>query len=218
MTDIGELRKFLNAIDSILGGTSDYDTFEFDMDNFLAIKDFTVILASRVLETTLADMIEDLLDPADSLFGFIKTPDNGYQWYYHATSDAAGLTGEVRRGEYVLTETTFQYSDLAGFLDAIKFMNEANLYYDDIDAYAIADSVDDDTDSLASALWDYSRIMRGSIATMLNEAIKRAIDGVSLPGFIVVPDYDDEDFDSKEKVVDKLKDFAYFINLVKEYS
>jgi hypothetical protein len=217
LTDIGELRKFLNAIDYILGGTSDYDTFEFDMDNFLAIEDFTVILASRVLETTLADMIEDLL-VSDSLSGFIKTPDNGYQWYYHATSDAAGLTGEVRRGEYVLTETTFQYSDLAGFLDAIKFMNEANLYYDDIDAYAIADSVDDDTDSLASALWDYSRIMRGSIATMLNEAIDRAIDGVSLPGFIVVPYYDDEDFDSKEKVVEKLEDFANFINLVKAYS
>jgi hypothetical protein len=53
---------------------------------------------------------------------------------------------------------------------------------------------------------------------MLNEAIDRAIDGVSLPGFIVVPYYDDEDFDSKEKVVDKLKDFAYFINLVKAYS
>ena len=101
---------------------------------------------------------------------------------------------------------------------ALSGSERTNLYYDDIDAYAIADSVDYDTDSLASALWDYSRIMRGSIATMLNEAIDRAIDGVSLPGFIVVPDYDDEDFDSKEKVVEKLEDFAYFINLVKEYS
>ena len=176
LVDEGELRRFLSGIDYILGDDADFETFVFEMDNFLAIENFTVILASRVLEATLADMTEEVLDSeADSgaLKGFIKEPDGGYQWFRHAESEEEGITGDVRRGEYALTETTYQYSDLAGFLDAVRQMNAANLNYNYINANTIASSASDDSEKLAEALWDYSRVMRGSIATMLNEAIDR---------------------------------------------
>ncbi|MGB4180383.1 MAG: hypothetical protein WBK52_00320, partial [Bacilli bacterium] len=210
LVDEGELRRFLSGIDYILGDDADFETFVFEMDNFLAIEDFTVILASRVLEATLADMTEEVL-ASEALIDFIKEPDDGYQWFHHAESEETGITGVVRRGEYALTETTYQYSDLAGFLDAVRQMDGVNLNYDSIDAYAIASSASDDSEKLAEALWDYSRVMRGSIATMLNEAIDRI---ESLPPTVSKPKFTDDDFQNKDDVQEKLVQFALFIDMI----
>ncbi|MFA6722832.1 MAG: hypothetical protein WCS50_05825, partial [Bacilli bacterium] len=211
LVDEGELRRFLSGIDYILGDDADFETFVFEMDNFLAIEDFTVILASRVLEATLADMTEEVL-ASEALIDFIKEPDDGYQWFHHAASEETGITGVVRRGEYALTETTYQYSDLAGFLDAVRQMDAVNLNYDSIDAYAIASSASDDSEKLAEALWDYSRVMRGSIATMLNEAIDR----ISVPPIFepFKPVFTDDDFQNKDDVQEKLDQFAAFIDMI----
>ncbi|NLM32392.1 MAG: hypothetical protein GX204_06605, partial [Acholeplasmataceae bacterium] len=214
LVDEGELRRFLSGIDYILyilGDDADFETFVFEMDNFLAIEDFTEILASRVLEATLADMTEEVL-ASEALIDFIKEPDGGYQWFHHAASEETGITGVVRRGEYALTETTYQYSDLAGFLDAVRQMDAVNLNYDSIDAYAIASSASDDSEKLAEALWDYSRVMRGSIATMLNEAIDR----ISVPPIFepFKPVFTDDDFQNKDDVQEKLDQFAAFIDMI----
>ena len=214
LVDEGELRRFLSGIDYILyilGDDADFETFVFEMDNFLAIEDFTEILASRVLEATLADMTEEVL-ASEALIDFIKEPDDGYQWFHHAASEETGITGVVRRGEYALTETTYQYSDLAGFLDAVRQMDAVNLNYDSIDAYAIASSASDDSEKLAEALWDYSRVMRGSIATMLNEAIDR----ISVPPIFepFKPVFTDDDFQNKDDVQEKLDQFAAFIDMI----
>ncbi|MDD4076856.1 MAG: MFS transporter [Bacilli bacterium] len=206
--DIGELRKFLNGIGFILGDTGNFDTFNFEMDNFLNIDDFSIILTSRTLEATLAAMTEDVID--NILTGFIKEPDNGYQWFYHPTSTEAGLTGEVRRGEFALTATSDQYSDLSGFLNAVKRMNDANLNFNSIDAYTIAAAATDDSAALSTAMWDYSRVLRGSIATMLNETIAQ----IPIPDEyeLFKPTFSDEDFQDKQDVKDALDQFAMFIN------
>jgi hypothetical protein len=212
LVDEGELRRFLSGIDYILyilGDDADFETFVFEMDNFLAIDDFTVILASRVLEATLADMTEEVL-ASDALIGFIKEPDGGYQWFRHAESEEEGITGVVRKGEYALTETTYQYSDLAGFLDAVRQMDDVKLNYNYINAYTIASSASEDSEKLAAALWDYSRVMRGSIATMLNEAID------SVPPTASKPVFTDDDFQNKDDVKKKLDEFAEFVDMISQ--
>ncbi len=200
VTDIGELRRFLAGVDEILGVGESFATFVFNM-NAMMTTDFAIVLESRVLEATVADMVDDIL--ATSLNGFIKTPADGYQWFYHATSTdlASGL---VRRGEYVLTETSFQYSDLLGFLNSIQAMEAAGLDFENITYMAIAAC---DSDELSTALWDYSRIMRGSIATMLNKTLEPI-------GSPFKPIFKDSDFNSKADVKTKLDEFKFFVNSI----
>jgi hypothetical protein len=116
----------------------------------------------------------------------------------------------VRKGEYALTETTYQYSDLAGFLDAVRQMDDVKLNYNYINAYTIASSASEDSEKLAAALWDYSRVMRGSIATMLNEAID------SVPPTASKPVFTDDDFQNKDDVKKKLDEFAEFVDMISQ--
>ncbi|MGD9887324.1 MAG: hypothetical protein AB7T03_05145, partial [Bacilli bacterium] len=160
-----------------------------------------IVLQSRVLEATVADMVDDML--ASSLNGFIKTPDDGYQWFYHATSTDL-VSGAVRRGEYVLTTTTNQFSDLQGFLDAIQMMDAAGLDFENITYTSIAAC---DSTELSTALWDYSRVIRGSIATMLN----KSLEGIVHP---FKPTFTDAQFTSKADVKTALDNFKAFIALI----
>lgn len=201
LTDIGELRKFLNGISDIVG-TGTFTDLTFTMATMLAV-DFTNVLQSRVLEATIASMIADLINDG-SLTGFVKEPANSYQWYYHKTS-VDSLTREVRCGEYILTsQPTYQYSDLLGMLEAIQKMNDAGLSFDNIDYNSIAAGNPND---LASALWDYSRVMRGSIATLLNSSLS----GVSNSA---KPVFADTQFTTKGDVLSALVTFNAFIALL----
>ncbi len=201
ITDIGELRKLLAGVSEIIG-TSSFADLTFTMDTMLTVN-FDQVLESRVLEATIAAMITDLIT-SGSMTGFIKEPASGYQWYYHKTSIDA-LNGSIRRGEYELTpQPTVQYSDLLGLLDAIQAMNAAGLNFNSIDYNTVAAG---DPDELASALWDYSRIMRGSIATLLNHSLN----SVSNPA---KPVFTDSQFANKADVLSALVTFNAFVALL----
>jgi hypothetical protein len=199
----GELRRFLNGIKTLLG-TSTFADFEFKMDNLLNV-DFVSALESRVLEATLTDMVMGLID-GGVLAGLIKEPDNGYQWYHHATSTDP-LVGEIRSGEFKLDNNPdfSQYSDLSGFLKAIQAMNAAGLSYDNIDKDTIAEA---DSEELADAFCDYSRVIGGSIAKMLNYVLKDVVHPLK-------PEFDDEDinYQEKGKVILALETFKYFVKI-----
>lgn len=165
MTDEGELRRFLRGIDIMLDG-NDFATYSFTMDDMLTV-DFSQILPSRVLEATIAKTITDLLAPGAALDGFIDTPVDGFHWYHHATS-----TNDVRNGTFELTTApTYQYSDLLGFLIAIQKMDEAGLNFNNVDMATIKLT---DSDDLSDALWNYSRVVRGSVPTLLNTVLDDA--------------------------------------------
>lgn len=201
ITDIGELRKFLAGVKEIIG-TSSFADLAFTMDTMLAVN-FDSVLHSRVLEATIAKMIADLIT-SGTLTGFVKEPASGYQWYYHKTSTDA-LNGVVRRGEYELTaQPTYQYSDLLGLIEAIQKMNAAGLNYSNIDYNTIAAG---NTNDLADALWDYSRIMRGSIASLLNQSLS----GVANP---LKPVFTDDQFTTKADVLNALVTFKTFVALL----
>lgn len=201
--DEGELRRFLAGVKGLIG-SSKFEDFVFDMNNLLDT-DFTVVVQSRVLEETLAKMIEDLLASEGVLTNFIKTPVNGFQWFYHATSQNVDLdVRSVRRGELELTPTTNQYSDLLGFLNSIKEMNGTGLNFNFI---TIENIVACDSEDLSDALWNYSRIMRGSIATMLNEVVKQS----PIPEEYK-PSFTDDDFQSQQDVKDGLDDLKLIWN------
>ena len=202
VTDIGELRRFLAGVSAIIGNTGSFATMVFDM-NLMLDTDFSIVLQSRVLEATVSDMVDDII--ANALAGFIATPADGYQWYYHASSTDV-TSGEVRRGEFVLTPTTTQYSDLLGFLISIQEMNTAGLDFNNI---TLAGIVGCESEDLATALWDYSRVMRGSIATMLNKALE-PFSG----GFFPVPEFTDAQFTSKQDVIDGLNDIKVYWALI----
>jgi hypothetical protein len=206
VTDIGELRRFLagvSAINTATGG--DFATLVFDMNTLMSVN-FTTVLESRVLEATVADMVDDML--TSSLNGFIKTPDDGFQWYYHASSTDV-TSGTVRRGEYILIDDvvdTLQYSDLLGFLNSIQQMDAAGLDFENITYTTVAAC---DSTALSTALWDYSRVMRGSIATMLNKTLE------SIPDpFHIKPTFTDEQFTSKQDVKDALDAFKAYVALL----
>ncbi len=174
------------------------------MDNLLNV-DFVSALESRVLEATLTDMVMGLID-GGVLTGLIKEPDNGYQWYHHATSTDP-LVGEIRSGEFKLDNNPdfSQYSDLSGFLKAIQAMNAAGLSYDNIDKDTIAEA---DSEELADAFCDYSRVIGGSIAKMLNYVLKDVVHPLK-------PEFDDEDinYQEKGKVILALETFKYFVKI-----
>lgn len=198
LTDIGELRKFLAGVKEIVGANSFAD-LTFTMSTMLTV-DFEPVLESRILEATIAKMIADLIT-SGSLTGFVKEPTLGYQWYYHKTSTDS-VNGVIRRGEFELTnEPTYQYSDLLGLINAIQGMNTAGLNFDSIDYDAIAAGNPDD---LASAFWDYSRIMRGSIATLLNQSLSSISDPLK-------PVFTDSQFTSKADVLTALTAFNLFV-------
>ena len=197
----GELKRFLNGVNALLG-SSTFAAFEFKMDNLLDVN-FDVALESRVLEATLTDMVMTLID-GGVLTGLIKEPDNGYQWYHHATSEDP-FVGEIRRGEFILDANSSysQFSDLSGFLKAIQAMNVAGLSYDNINKETIANA---NSEELANAFCDYSRVIGGSIATMLNYVLK----DVEHP---LKPEFDDNDinYQEKAKVIYALDAFKYFV-------
>ena len=163
-TDEGELRRFLRGVNALLGGGT-FSTFVFSMDNLLTT-DFTDVMPSRVLEATIGKTINDLVTTG-ALDGFIKQPVDNYQWYHHATS-----TNTVRNGGYVLTPTRDQYSDLLGFIESIQMMDTAGLNFN---ALTFANVNATDSTDLSDALWNYSRVMRGSIETMLNKILDDAV-------------------------------------------
>jgi len=206
VTDDGELRRFLagvSAINTATGG--DFATLVFDMNTLMSVN-FTTVLESRVLEATVADMVNDML--SSSLNGFIKTPDDGFQWYYHASSTDV-TSGAVRRGEFILIDDVvdiLQYSDLLGFLNSIQQMNGAGLDFENITYTTVAAC---DSTDLSAALWDYSRVMRGSIATMLNKTLEAVPDP-----FHIKPTFTDEQFTSKQDVKDALDAFKAFVALL----
>jgi hypothetical protein len=200
-TDEGELRRFLTGIKILMGTESGFDSFVFDMDVMLDT-DFEVVLQSRVLEATLADMVNDLID-GGVLNGMIKEPDGGYQWYHHATSAHADpVIQSVRNGEFLINGN-YQYSDLSGFLKAIQAMNNAGLHFEGIDRYAIAAT---DSIALATALCDYSRVIGGSIATMLNYVLKDIF-----PGGV----FTDEDlnYQNKASIISGLNTFKLLVTM-----
>ncbi len=206
VTDIGELRRFLAGISAINTATGgDFATLVFDMNALMSVN-FTTVLESRILEATVADMVDGML--TSSLNGFIKTPDDGFQWYYHATSTDV-TSGAVRRGEYILIDDvvdTLQYSDLLGFLNSIQQMDAAGLDFENITYTTVAAC---DSTALSTALWDYSRVMRGSIATMLNKTLEAVPDP-----FHIKPTFNDGQFTSKQDVKDQLDIFKAFVALL----
>jgi hypothetical protein len=197
--DEGELRRFFAGVKVLLGEDS-FEDFDFAMGNLLTV-DFEIALKSRVLEATLADMISNLID-GGALSGLIKEPDNGYQWYYHKTSTDSEA-GVVRRGEFDLNGN-IQSSDLSGFLEAIQAMKRAGLSFDNINMATISNA---DTLLLADAFCDYSRVIGGSIATMLNYVLK----DVEHP---MKPTFTDEDisYQDKQTVIAGLNGFKTFVN------
>lgn len=198
LEDVGELRRFFTSVKLLVGGDT-FASLSFNMNTMLSV-DFTEIIKSRVLEATIADMVNDLI--SGTLTGLIKEPTNNYQWYYHETSDDITV-GSIRRGEFELTITpTYQYSDLLGFLNSIQEMDSVGLNFNAIDMHTIAAT---DSTDLATALWDYSRITRGSIATILNYVLK----DVSNP---FKPVFVDAQFSQKQEVINGLDLFKVFVN------
>ena len=196
----GELRRFLAGIESILG-TDSFATLTFTMDKFMEV-DFELALRSRVLEATLADMVGGMI--SGPLNGMIKEPDNGYHWFHHATCEAAQAdVRTIRRGEFVLPSGANQYSDLSGFLKAIQKFLDSGLNYENVNKYTIADA---DTQLLAEAMINYSRVIRGSIATLLN----KALEDVDHP---LKPEFSEEDFENATVIQVKaaLDAFSLFV-------
>lgn len=201
LEDIGELRRFLNGVKLLVGGNT-FDTLAFDMNTMITV-DFTDVLKSRVLEATIADMVNDLID-SGALTGLIKEPINNYQWYYHETSSDLSV-GSIRRGEFELTVVpTYQYSDLLGFLNAIQEMDAVGLNFNSVDMNTIA--AINSTD-LATAFWDYSRITKGSIATILNYVLKDNTHPLK-------PTFTDSMFNNKQNVIDGLDAFNIFVGMI----
>jgi hypothetical protein len=201
LEDIGELRRFLSGVKTLVG-VNTFADLAFDMNTMLAI-DFTDVVKSRVLEATITDMVTELIETGP-LNGLIKQPSNNYQWYYHETSNDVNV-GLIRRGEFELTNSpTYQYSDLLGFLNAIQQMDSVGLNFNSVDMNTIA--AINSTD-LATAFWDYSRITRGSVATILNYVLK----DVNHP---LKPTFTDSQFSDKQDVIDGLDIFKYFVSLM----
>jgi hypothetical protein len=161
--DIGELRRFLAGVKALIG-TGTFEDFEFTMDAIFE-KDFSNVLPSRVLEATIAQTLDELVTTG-VLVDFVRVPDNGYHWYFHETSAI-----DVRNGTFELTPTTYQYTDLLGLINAVKAMNDSGLSYSSI---TLANINATDSEELSDALWNHSRIIRGSIAKMLNTALSNA--------------------------------------------
>jgi len=204
ITDIGELRRFLNGVSALLGGNS-FQEFGFTMDEMLNV-DFAIILESRILEATIAKTISELVMPGGILAEFILEPAEygGYQWYYHANSD-----NPVRNGTYQGPLAYVQYTDLKGIIDAIQAMNNSGVHFNTI---TLTNIVMADTIAFANALWDYSRVIHGSIATILNkvltdfgipEAVLRFNTG---SGNVII-------LDSKTDLINGLNQMKYFYEL-----
>ncbi|MFA7436242.1 MAG: CvpA family protein [Bacilli bacterium] len=167
VTDEGELRRFLTGISELIG-PNDFASYTFTMDNMLETN-FEEVLKSRVLEATIADTISELVGVGGVLDGFILEPAShgGYQWFYHQTS-----VNPVRNGTYQIEEGNIQKSDLEGFLIAIQAMDDAGVNFNTINLNTIKNS--SSSEELASALWDHSRVLNGSIETMLNKVLDEA--------------------------------------------
>lgn len=201
LEDGGELRRFLSGVKSLVGGNT-FDNLVFDMNTMLTI-DFTDVVKSRVLEATITNMVNDLINTG-ALTGLIKEPNYNYQWYYHETSSDLTV-GAIRRGEFELTVApTYQYSDLLGFLNAIQEMDSVGLNFNTINMTTIA--AINSTD-LATAFWDYSRVTRGSIATILNYALKDINHSLK-------PTFTDSQFSTKQDVIDGLDAFNFFVSIM----
>jgi hypothetical protein len=200
----GELRRFLTGI-KVLIGEGQFEGFVFDMDNMLEI-DFDTILESRTLEATLANMVNGIIN-GGVLDGFIKDPEKGYHWYYHENSEHDDEeVREIRSGQFMINGNP-QYSDLSGFLKAIQAMNNADLNFKSITKESISTAIGLDPNVLADALCDYSRIIGGSIATMLNKVLE---------GIPFAPSFNDEDlnYQDKQDIVNGLITFKTFVDLL----
>lgn len=196
----GELRRFLAGVKTLLGESS-FEEFVFEMDNLMNV-DFDIALKSRVLEATLTDMVLEMISEGGALHGMIKEPDNGYHWYHHADSEEPGVA-HIRNGEYEIGGNK-QYSDLSGFLKAVQAFSASGLDYNEITKEAIADA---NHDILSEAFCNHSRIINGSIATLLNYALK----DVNHP---LKPVFTDDDIDASDQ--DSVKDALWlFSNFVK---
>ena len=143
-----------------------------------------------------------MISEGGALHGMIKNRTKHTTGTIMRTARNPGLLN-IRNGEYEIGGNK-QYSDLSGFLKAVQAFSASGLDYNEITKGSNADA---NHDILSEAFCNHSRIINGSIATLLNYALK----DVNHP---LKPVFTDDDIDASDQ--DSVKDALWlFSNFVK---